>query len=492
MRPPSRPLALSASTLTLVTAAVLTTGSPARAAGAVPATPERLSVIAGATTMSLSWRQPSTGSRARWFQVHDGATVVARNTTTSAVLPVAFNSTHTYTVTAVDDDGDQSAPTAPVSGHAWVSGVNPECMPVTPLAITTTDTTASAASVSWPRHPLWNDLELRVGGVSLGRTTLTSARIGGLAPETTHSVGLYRYNGCLRMTVPVAWGSVTTLAGSAARPAAPSSLTVAGRTDSTVRLAWTAPAGPRPAQYAVYDGDALVARTGSTSVTVRQLYHASAHAFTVAALDAAGNESAHTPPAPVSTDPCQANPPRPEGLAATAVSPSSIRLSWAFRSAATSYTVYDGDRPVATPTGPDAMVSGLPSSSRHNLRVTATLPNGCGETARGTAVAVVTPAGPDGRAAQPVGLTLTGNAPLDSSTTSVTLAWSVPAGGEPATGYRLYEGATLVAEVTGPQASLAVGAGTRHTYTVAALDAAGNESTQSAPVAVQAMYLSPP
>jgi hypothetical protein len=493
MRLPRRLRALATSTLTLILiVGVVTTGSPAQAGTTVPATPDRLSVIAGTTTMNLSWQQPAAGPRARWFQVYEGGTVVARSTTTSAVVAVAFNSTHTYTVTAVDSEGDESAPTAPVSAHAWASGVNPECLTTTPLPLTVTETTASAASVSWPRHPLWFDLELRIGGTSLGRTPLTSARIGGLAPLTTYSVGLYRYNGCLQMTVPVAWGSLTTTAGTTGRPAAPTALTVTGHTDSTVRLAWTASAGSRPARYAVYDGDTLVARTSGTSVTVRQLYHASSHAFTVAALDAAGDESAHTPPVPVSTAPCQVNPPRPVGLTATAVSPSSVRLSWTFHSAATSYTVYDGDRAVATPTGPDAMVTGLASGSRHNLRVTATLPNGCGETPRGTAVAVTTPPGPGGRASQPTGLTLVGNAPLDVSTTSITLGWTTSPAGEPATSYRLYEGATLAGEATGNELSLTVGAGTRHTYTVVAVDAAGNESVQSAPLAVQATYLPPP
>lgn len=216
------------------------------------------------------------------------------------------------------------------------------------------------------------------------------------------------------------------------------------------------------------------------------------HTFTVAALNAAGHESTHTVPLQASTDPCQANPPRPTGLTATAVSPSSVRLGWAFRSAAVSYTVLDGDRPVATPAGAGAVVTGLASGSRHNFRVTATLPDGCGETARSTAAAVTTPAGPTGRAAQPTGLAITGNTPLGVDTTAITLAWTAATGGEPVTGYRVYEGPTLAGEATGTEVTLTVGAGTRHTYTVAAVDAAGTDSVQSPPLSVQAMYMPPP
>ena len=35
----------------------------------------------------------------------------------------------------IDDQGHESAPTAPVSGHAWASGENPECLSPAPLTI---------------------------------------------------------------------------------------------------------------------------------------------------------------------------------------------------------------------------------------------------------------------------------------------------------------------------------------------------------------------
>jgi hypothetical protein len=124
--------------------------------------------------------------------------------------------------------------------------------------------------------------------------------------------------------------------------------------------------------------------------------------------------------------------------------------------------------------------------------VTATLPDSCGETPRSTAVAVTTPPGPAGRPARPTDLTLIGNAPLGVNSTAITLSWTASPGGEPTTGYRIYEGATLAGTATGTQLSLTVGAGTRHTYTVVAVDAAGTESVSSAPLAVQAMYLPPP
>jgi hypothetical protein len=67
-----------------------------------------------------------------------------------------------------------------------------------------------------------------------------------------------------------------------------------------------------------------------------------------------------------------------------------------------------------------------------------------------------------------------------TTTTSVALAWT--ASGGSVTGYRVYEGSTVRATVTGTSATIGgLGACTSHTFTVAAYNAAG-ESARSAPV----------
>ncbi|MFV2088970.1 fibronectin type III domain-containing protein, partial [Micromonospora sp. LOL_021] len=175
---------------------------------------------------------------------------------------------------------------------------------------------------------------------SLGWTSLTSARVGGLAPATDHEIQLYRHNQCGPGSAELVGStSATTTAGDPARPAAPTGLTVTGRTDTTISLAWTAPAGPPPDRYAVYEGSTRVAVSVDTTVTVQRLFHATWHRFTIAALDSAGNESTHSPAVSAGTETCLSSPPRPVGLTATALSPSSVRLGWTFDATATSYTV---------------------------------------------------------------------------------------------------------------------------------------------------------
>jgi hypothetical protein len=194
----------------------------------------------------------------------------------------------------------------------------------------------------------------------------------------------------------------------------------------------------------------------------------------------------------VATETCLASPPRPAALTATALSASSVRLNWTLEATASSYTVYDRDTAVATSRYPDVVLSGLPPASPHAYRISATLPQDCGETMRSTRVTVTTLAGPAARPDAPAALSVTGNTPTGTSSTQLTLGWTASAGADQAVGYRVYEGATVVGETAGTTLSVTVGAVTTHSFTVVAVDGAGQESAASPPVTVRATYLPPP
>lgn len=89
--------------------------------------------------------------------------------------------------------------------------------------------------------------------------------------------------------------------------------------------------------------------------------------------------------------------------------------------------------------------------------------------------------GPGGTVqAPPVPTGLTASA---TTTSSISLAWTEPAGTPAAASYKVYEGATVVATSTSTSAIVSgLASGTAHTYTVTALDAAGDESAPSAAV----------
>src|SRR4051794_5317344 len=96
----------------------LTLTTPARA-DTVVAAPTQVTTTNDFSSVTLTWTAPRTGSPATSFRVYEGGTVVARNTTTHVtVRNLGYLSTHTFTVTAVDAAGQESAPSIPVT--RWV------------------------------------------------------------------------------------------------------------------------------------------------------------------------------------------------------------------------------------------------------------------------------------------------------------------------------------------------------------------------------------
>jgi aryl-phospho-beta-D-glucosidase BglC (GH1 family) len=70
-----------------------------------------------------------------------------------------------------------------------------------------------------------------------------------------------------------------------------------------------------------------------------------------------------------------------------------------------------------------------------------------------------------------------------TTSSSISLAWNASTDNVGVTGYRVYEGTAVVASPTGTSATVTgLAPSTSHTYTIAARDAAGNESGRSTPV----------
>src|SRR5205823_7921530 len=73
-----------------------------------------------------------------------------------------------------------------------------------------------------------------------------------------------------------------------------------------------------------------------------------------------------------------------------------------------------------------------------------------------------------------------------AGTSQISLAWTAATDNVSVTGYNVFRdgGTTPIATLTGTSfADTGLTAGTAHTYTVSAFDAAGNESARSAPAA---------
>ncbi|MEV4581465.1 CBM35 domain-containing protein [Nonomuraea jabiensis] len=122
----------------------------------------------------------------------------------------------------------------------------------------------------------------------------------------------------------------------------------------------------------------------------------------------------------------------------------------------------------------DAALTVSLNAGVNTVRATGTTANGGPNVDR---LSVSGSGGPDGQAPTvPANVRVTG-----TSASSITLAWTDSSDNVAVTGYRVYEGTTVV--TTTPTAGATIGgltAGSTHTYTVTAIDAAGNESGHSA------------
>ncbi len=154
---------------------------------------------------------------------------------------------------------------------------------------------------------------------------------------------------------------------------------------------------------------------------------------------------------------------------ASNITNSAVTLSWgAATGTVTGYRVYEGTTVDATVTATTATISGLAACSTHTFGVRAY--NSAGES--GTASVTVTTTGcTTGVPGTP------GNAQVSGVTnTSISLSWTAATG--TVTGYRVYEGTTLLTTVTGTTATISgLTACAGHTYAIRAYNSTGESGS---------------
>ena len=269
-------------------------------------------------------------------------------------------------------------------------------------------------------------------------------------------------------------------------PSAPTSLVASGTTDTTTNLSWTASTdNVAVTGYNVYNGPSLITTVTGTSYNVTGLTASTAYTFTVKAKDAAGNLSAvsndatiTTLPTPVDTTP----PTAPTSLTATGTTDVSTNLSWNTATdnvAVTGYNIYNGAALITTVAGTTYAVIGLSPSTAYIFTVKAkdaanNLSDPSNEVNITTLATDTTPP------SAPTALTAGG-----ITTTSTNLTWTASTDNVAVTGYNVYNGATLVTTVTGTSYTVTgLSPSTAYTFTVKAKDAKDNLSDASNAVSI--------
>jgi chitinase len=178
-------------------------------------------------------------------------------------------------------------------------------------------------------------------------------------------------------------------------------------------------------------------------------------------------------------------PTAPLNLRSTGTTTSSITLAWDASTdnvGVTGYTLYQGSTEVGSVSGNTLTYThtGLSSDTAYTYTVKAKDAAGNVSPASNQ-ISVKTNAGNTGDTEAPTTPTNVTVAGVTSS--SVSLTWTASTDNVGVTGYDVYQGATLALTVTGTTATVTgLAASTAYTFTVAAKDAAGNISPQSAGV----------
>ena len=259
------------------------------------------------TTIALSWTGSTDNVGVAGYRVREGATVVGTPTGTAlTVTALAPSTAHTYTVVAFDAAGNVS----PSSNAVTVSttAATDTTPPTAPAGLVSTGQTTTTIALAWTGstdNVGVTGYRVREGTAVVGTPAGTSFTVTGLAAGTAHTYTVVAFDAAGNLSPSSnAVTASTTTAPDTTPPTAPAGLAVAAKTSTTVSLAWTASTdNVGVTGYRVREGTAQVAASTTPSATVTGLAPSSTHAYTVVAVDAAGNLSAASSALTVTTDP---------------------------------------------------------------------------------------------------------------------------------------------------------------------------------------------
>jgi subtilisin family serine protease/chitodextrinase len=174
-------------------------------------------------------------------------------------------------------------------------------------------------------------------------------------------------------------------------------------------------------------------------------------------------------------------PSTPTSLSAINITTNSATLTWNASSdnvGVTGYNVYQGSTLLGSVGGTSANITGLAEATQYTFSVTAT--DAAGNESGAASTTFTTQSTADtSPPTRPTNL-----AASNITTSSLDLSWNASSDNVGVTGYNVYQGSTLLGNVTGTGASITgLAEATQYTFSVTATDAAGNESSAASTTA---------
>lgn len=441
-----------------------------------PSAPSGVDAAAGNGQVALVWNPASDNIGVTGYRVvRDGALIASPGATGHKDSGLTNGRAYTYGIAAVDAAGNVSAATTIVATPKASKDVT---APSAPPAFTATAGDRQVA-LSWGAATDDTGVmfyELRRDGVAIafqeGRTFTDLL----LANGTSYTYTVLAVDAVGNTSAP---STATATPADTTAPTVPTGLS-ATPGDTQVSLSWTAATdNVGVPTYRVYRDNALIASPATAYYADTGLANGLSHAYKVVAVDGSGNASAATTPvsatptAPVVSD--QTPPSTPTNLVGTAGT-NQASLTWTASTdniGVTGYRVYRGGVLVGSPAGTSFTETGLSNGVAYSYTVVAVDANNNASPA--TAAVAVTPR--DTQAPSiPTGLTVTKN----NAQHSITVAWNAATDNVGVVKYRVYRNGTLVSQPAGTTYNdLDLANQKTYSYTVAAVDAAGNVSAQA-------------
>jgi cellulose 1,4-beta-cellobiosidase len=269
-----------------------------------------------------------------------------------------------------------------------------------------------------------------------------------------------------------------TIADSTA-PTAPTGLTVGTRTATSINFTWTAATdNVAVTGYRIYRNGTQVGTSATASFSDTSLTPSTSYSYTVAAVDAVPNVSAQSSASSFSTLADTAAPSVPAAPTLSTRTVNSITLTWVVATdnvAVTGYRIYRNGTQVGTSATNSFANTGLTPNTAYTFTVASydAVPNVSAQSS-GTSLSTL--------ADTTAPTTPTGLSSPVKTTTSVSLSWAASTDNVAVTGYRIYRNGTQVGTSATTSFTDSTGglvAGTNYSYTVAAVDAVPNVSSQS-------------
>lgn len=460
-----------------------------------PSVPQALQATpASSTTINLTWNASTDnagGSGVASYRVQRGGATVAASVagTSFGDTGLIANTTYSYTVSAVDVAGNRSAESAAAQATTPVpADTTPPSVPANFAANATSSTsitlswTAATDNIAVTGYRVRRAGSATVIGNPTGLTFVDNSR----TPSTTYNYTLTAVDAAGNESGPPATASATTPAPPADTipPTVPGNPQAVATSTTTISLTWTGSSDNIAVTgYRVQRGGVTVAANvtgttfGDTGLTPNTAY-----SYTVSAVDAAGNRSGESATASATTMavPDTMPPTVPANVVATPTSSTTVSLTWSASTdnvAVTTYRVRRGGVTIAANVaGTSFDDSNLTPSTAYSYTVSAV--DGAGNrSAESAAAPATTPAFADTIAPTvPTNL-----AAVAASATTVNLTWTASTDAIGVASYRVQrDGVVIASSVTGTSFSdTGRTQNTTYSYTVSAVDAAGNRSVES-------------